>query len=339
MGKFINAAAMVIAVGLLAGAAPAKADPFKIRVGWATTPTHVQPLIDELQKRHPEVFPRFGKSYVAEGMRFNGSTPQLQALAINELELAAFGPSVVSLAVNNAHLDLRIVADVFQDGVPGHSSVRYVVLADGPVKKVEDLKGRRVGTNAIGSFGDSTMRVMMRKHGLSDKDFTSIEVGLGNMPAMLQESKVDLIALIPPYRYYLANGKFRLLFNGHDAQGISQAQIFAMRADVIAEHRAALVDFFEDHIRALRWMIDPAHHDEDVAIAMTVTKAKKEDLDYLFSEEDSYRDPDARPNLEATQHAIDNDLSLGVIQKGITVAPKYVDLSMIEDAKKRIDGK
>jgi NitT/TauT family transport system substrate-binding protein len=243
------------------------------------------------------------------------------------------------LAVNNAHLDLRIVADVFQDGVPGHSSVRYVVLADGPVKKVEDLKGRRVGTNAIGSFGDSTMRVMLHKHGITDKDVTSIEVAFGNMPAMLQESKVDLIALTPAFRYYLANGKFRLLFTGHDAQGISQAQIFAMRADTITDHRAALVDFFEDHIRALRWMTDPAHHDEDVAIAQTVTKAHKEDLDYIFTEEDSFRSPDARPDLEATQHAIDNDLSLGIIQKGITAAPKYVDLSMIEEAKARIDKK
>jgi len=32
-------------------------------------------------------------------------------------------------------------------------------------------------------------------------------------------------------------------------------------------------------------------------------------------------------------------LSLGVIAKGITVKPRYVDLSLAEDAKRRIDGK
>ncbi len=332
------AVSFVFAIGL-ALAPRAGAEPLQIRVGWATTPTHVQPLVDELQKRHPEIFHHFGKSYVAEGMRFNGSTPQIQALAIKELEIAAFGPSAVALAVNNAQLDMRIVGDVFQDGRPGYASVKYVVLADGPVKTVEDLKGRRVASNAIGSFGDSTMRVMLHKHGIGDKDVTTIEVNFGNMPAMLEERKVDLINLVPQFSAYLTSGKFRLLFTGHDAQGISQAQVWAMRADYIKAHRPALVDFFEDHIRALRWFLDPAHHDEAVAIAQAVTKAHREDVDYIFTKDDSYRSPDALPDIEATQRAIDHDLDLGVIAKGITVKPNHVDLSLALEAKHRIDGK
>jgi NitT/TauT family transport system substrate-binding protein len=332
------AVSFVFAIGL-ALAPRAGAEPLQIRVGWATTPTHVQPLVDELQKRHPEIFHHFGKSYVAEGMRFNGSTPQIQALAIKELEIAAFGPSAVALAVNNAQLDMRIVGDVFQDGRPGYASVKYVVLADGPVKTVEDLKGRRVASNAIGSFGDSTMRVMLHKHGIGDKDVTTIEVNFGNMPAMLEERKVDLINLVPQFSAYLTSGKFRLLFTGHDAQGISQAQVWAMRADYIKAHRPALVDFFEDHIRALRWFLDPAHHDEAVAIAQAVTKAHREDVDYIFTKDDSYRSPDALPDIEATQRAIDHDLDLGVIAKGLAVKPNHVDLSLALEAKHRIDGK
>ncbi len=339
----MDAVAKTIGAGILVCAAlaasSANADPLQIRVGWATTPTHVQPLVDELQKRHPDVFHHFGKSYLAQGMRFNGSTPQIQALAINELEIAAFGPSAVALAVNNAQLDMRIVGDVFQDGVPGYASVRYVVRADGPIKTVEDLKGHRIASNALGSFGDSTMRVMLHKHGITDKDVTTIEVNFGNMPAMLDEQKVDLINLVPQFIYYLTNGKFRLLFTGHDAQGISQAQVWAMRADFIKDHRPALVDFFEDHIRALRWFLDPAHHEEAVAIAQTVTKAHREDIDYIFTAADSYRSPDAHPDLAATQRAIDNDLSLGIIKKGITASPRYVDLSLVDEAKHRIDGK
>ncbi len=320
-------------------AASAQADPLQIRVGWATTPTHVQPLVDELQKRHPEVFHHFGKSYVAEGLRFNGSTPQIQALAIKELEIAAFGPSAVALAVNNAQLDMRIVGDVFQDGRPGYATVRYVVLADGPVKTIDDLKGRRVASNAIGSFGDSTMRVMLHKHGITDTDVTTIEVNFGNMPAMLEEGKVDLINLVPQFGSYLTSGKFRVLFTAHDAQGVSQAQIWAMRADFIKAHRPALVDFFEDHIRALRWFLNPANHQEAVAIAQTVTKAHAEDLAYIFTSADSYRSPDALPDIAATQKAINNDLALGIIQKGLTIAPRYVDLSLAEEAKRRVDGK
>src|SRR5512146_1167427 len=153
----------------------ASADPWKVRVGWVTTPTHAQPIIDELHNRHPELFPHYGKSYVVESMHFKGTPPQITALATNELDIAALGPEALALAVLNAHLDVRMIADVFQDGVPGYQSVTYAVRADSPFHKVEDLRGKVIATNAIGSFGDSAMRIMMRMHGLSAKDFTSGE--------------------------------------------------------------------------------------------------------------------------------------------------------------------
>ncbi len=338
MGKILRWGGACV-VGLTLVASSAAADPLQIRVGWATTPTHVQPLVDALQKAHPEVFKHFGQSYVAQGLRFDGSTPQIQALAINELEVAAFGPSAVALAVNNAHLDMRVVGDVFQDGKPGFTTVRYVVKADGPIQKVEDLKGRTVGSNALGSFGDSTMRVMLHKHGLTDKDFTTVQVNFANMPPMLMEGKVDLINLVPQYNDYLTSGKVRQLFTGADAQGVSQAQVWAMRADFITAHRPALVDFFEDHIRALRWFLDPTHHDDAVGIAQGVTKMHREDVEYVFTGNDSYRSPDGVPDVKATQAAIDHDLELGVIPKGLTIAPSHIDLSMAQAAKARVDGK
>ncbi len=183
------------------------------------------------------------------------------------------------------------------------------------------------------------MRVMLRKNNITDKDVTTIQMNFANMPAMLSENKVDLINLMPQFGSYINSGKFRLLFTGHDAMGVTQAQIWAMRADFIATHRPALVDFFEDHIRAMRWLTDKAHHDEAVAIAQAVTKQPKDDVDYVFTANDSYRSPDARPDIAATQRQIDTDVELGVVAKGITAAPTYVDLSLIDDAKKRIDGK
>jgi len=333
--KIVVAAALAAAVAL---ASPASADPWHIRVGWVTTPTHMQPIIDALQKRHPEIFHHFGASYVAEGVRFQGTTPQIQALAINELEIAAFGPEALALAVGNARLDVRMIADVFQDGVPGYASVTYVVPKDSPVRKVEDLKGKNIATNAIGSFGDSAMRIVMRLHGLEDRDFTSVETNFSNMPAMLDDGKVDLINLVPQYRYMLNQGKYRTLFTAADGEGRIQAVLWAMRVEEIAQHRAALVDFLEDHIRAVQWLTSPAHHQEAVTIAAEVTKAKPETLEYIYSKDDAFHATDGRPDLQATQHAIDVEMKYGIIKQGLTVAPKYVDLTPIDDANKRLGG-
>jgi sulfonate transport system substrate-binding protein len=339
MRVIAKSAGFLLAVAMMAGIASAAAEPLKIRVGWATTPTHVQPIVDELQKRHPEIFVHFGKSYVAQGSRFQGSTPQIQALAIGELEIAAFAPSAFSLAVTNAKLDIKVVADVFQDGKPDYGTVTYVVRADSPIKTVEQLRGKNIATNAIGSFGDSAMRIMMRKHGLADRDFTSVETNFANMPAMLDDGKVDMINLVPQYRYMLTSGKYRLLFTAFDAEGLIEAQFWAMRADFIAAHHAPLVDFFEDHIRAVRWLLDPENHKEAVAITAAVTKAAPDTIDYIFTKADSYRAPDALPDIPALQHAVDNDVAMGVVPARIEIAPKYVDLSLVEEAKQRLDKK
>jgi sulfonate transport system substrate-binding protein len=332
----LGAGVVALVAGLGNGA---HADPWKVRVGWVTTPTHAQPIIDELHSRHADLFPNFGKTYEVESIHFQGTTPQIEAMATNELDIAAFGPEALALAVDNAHLDVRAIADVFQDGVPGYGTITYVVRSDSPIQKVEDIKGKVVATNAIGSFGDSAMRIMLRMHGLQDKDFTTVQANFNNMPAMMDEGKVDLINLLPQFRYLMTEQhKYRQLFTAADGEGRIQAVLWAMRADVLAAHRAAVVDFLADHIRAIRWLLEPSHHEEAVAIAAAVTKAKPETLAYVFTKDDSYRDPDGKPDIAGTQHALDVELKYNIIKKTVTVSPNYFDLVLVEEAAKRVAG-
>ena len=233
------AAILVVAAAAIAGlglaAAPAgAAEPLVIRVGWAQTPGHLAPLVAELARRHPEIMPKDGKTYKFEPVRYAGSTPQIQALAISDLEVAAFSDSAFALAVTNAHLDVKIVADVLQTGRPGYWAGEYVVRKDGPIKTIADVKGKRVATNAIGSEADSTMRAMLRRHGVQDRDFTTVEANFANQPAMIEGGKVDMIELLPQFaRELMATGKYRVLFNSGQVHGISDGVFWCMRGDFI----------------------------------------------------------------------------------------------------------
>lgn len=139
---------IVFVLVLVACSAPSRgeADPLAIHIGWAQAPGHLAPLFDVLAKKHPEVMPYQGKSYDAVAIHFGGSTPQIQAMAAGELEIAAFAPSSLTLAIANAGLDVRVVSDVIQDGLPGYYDEPFIVKKDGPIARCAGFSIRKTAT-------------------------------------------------------------------------------------------------------------------------------------------------------------------------------------------------
>ncbi len=76
-----------------------------------------------------------------------------------------------------------------------------VALADGPVKSIADLKGRKVGFS-VGGFEDALLGAMLEKHGLSLEDVTLVNVNFALSPALLS-GQVD--AVIGAFRNFELN--------------------------------------------------------------------------------------------------------------------------------------
>jgi NitT/TauT family transport system substrate-binding protein len=326
--------AVVACVFVVAALVPAAAQaPLRIRIGWVVAPAQLTPVLFEKK----DVLKHYGKSYTVEPLHFRGSTPQITALAAGELEIAALAYSSFPLAVHNARLDARVVADVFQDGVAGHYSSEYMVAGNSPIKEVKDLRGQRVATNAIGGAVDIGARAMLRKHGLEDKrDYTILEAGFPNMTAMVTGGKVDLAGFVVPFSIAGRKEGLRPLFVMRDAVGVSQMLVWAARADFLAKNRPALVDFFEDHLRALRWYLAPANREEAIEIIARFTKRPAESYrPWLFTGQDYYRSPDGKPDLAALQRNIDTARELGFLKQGLDVKA-HADLSLLEEAAKRL---
>ena len=326
---------LALAAVLIFGASAAYAQtPVKIRLSWVAPVTNWASIW--LEKK--DLAKHLGKSYTVEPVRYAGTPPMVTAISANELEVANLAYSTLAIAIQNAGLDdLRIIADEFRDGVPGYYSQEYMVLADGPIKKVDDLKGKVVATNAAGSAVDVAMRAMLRKFGLEDKrDYTVVEGPFPAMRAMLAEKKVDMIPAVVPFSYNPELRKIgRTLFVQRDAIGVTDMIVWTARKAFIDKNRAALVDFMEDTLRITRWYQDPANQKEVMEIAGRVTKLPPQNFDWLFTKKDAYHDPDMLPDLAALQKNVDMTKDLGFIRASFDVK-KFTDLSIVEEAAKRL---
>jgi sulfonate transport system substrate-binding protein len=317
----------------LTGATAAQT-PVKIRVAWVAPISNWASIL--LEKK--DLAKHLGKSYTLEPVRFAGTPPMITALATGELEVANLAYSTLALAIQNAGIDdLRVIADEFRDGAPGYYSQEYFVLKDGAIKKPEDLKGKVVATNAVGSAVDVATRAMLRKSGLEDKrDYTVIEAPFPTMRAMLAEKKVDLVPGVLPFSLDPELRKIATpLFRQSDAIGVTQMIVWTARKSFTDKNRAAMVDFMEDTLRIVRWYLDPANQKEAAEIAARVTKQPAERFGWLFTKGDYYRDPNMIPDLNALQRNVDMTRDLGFVKSSLDIK-KYTDLTIVEEAAKRL---
>ena len=321
----------------LFGLSPANSgEPVKIRMSWVAPVANWASII--LEKKDLAV--HMGKSYTLEkSIRYQGTPQMITAIANNELEVSNLAYSSLAIAIENAGLDdIRVIADEFQDGVPGYFSEQFYVRKDSGINKVEDLKGKVIATNGGGSAVDVAMRAMLKKHGLEEKrDYTMIEAPLPTMPAVLSDKKADLVPAVLPFAL---NPKLKeegkVLFEQREAIGVTQMIVWAARKSFIDKNRAAMVDFMEDMLRITRWYLDPKNHDEAAKIASNVTKVPPERFGWLFTKADTYRDPNLLPNVEALQRNVDMTQDLGFVKKKIDIE-KYVDVSLAQEAAKRLN--
>jgi len=332
--KFGMVAALAVPLWAVMAIPPVATEPIKLRLSYVVPISNWGSML--VEKKGLAKY--LDKSYRLEITRFAGTPPMITALAAGELDIATLTYPTLPIAIGNAGMnDLRVIADEFQDGNTGYYSNEFDVLADGPIKRVEDLKGKVVATNAAGSAVDIAMRAMLRKHGLEDKrDYTVIEAPLPTMRAMLAEKKADLIPAVLPFALDPELKKIsRTLFTTKDAVGITQFSMWVARKDFIEKNRAAMVDFMEDTIRIVRWYLTPANHGEVMEISGRIMKQPADRFSWVFTDKDNFHDPNMIPDLAALQRNVNLVRDLGFVKARIEVG-KFADLSVVREAARRL---
>src|SRR5579872_5956226 len=131
--------AVAVAAFIGASGVARAAEPLDIKVGWVTMYASSVPL--SLDKK--ELLHHYGQSYTITPIRMASTAAMITGLATGDVSVGTLAYSSLASAILNAKLtDIRIVMDTNQDGVGNSWTGHFMALKDGPVKKVEDLKGK-----------------------------------------------------------------------------------------------------------------------------------------------------------------------------------------------------
>ncbi len=146
--------------------------------------------------------------YEGEGIDLNlvqvSSILSAKALTTGDLEFSGSDAQVMGAAAKG--LPLKVVAYITV-------KPSFWLMSKPEIHSIPDLKGKRVGTTAIGSSTDLLARYILKKNGLvPDKEVTLFATGTtGNILTAMKAGVVDAGMLSPPFHAMAKNLGFRIL--------------------------------------------------------------------------------------------------------------------------------
>jgi len=179
----------LIAAGLMTSLPALAQDKLSVMLDWFVNPDHA-PLVVAQEKGF---FKDAGLEVTLTAPADPNDPPKLVAAGGADIAVS-YQPQLILQVAE----DLPLVRIGTLVSTPLNS---VVVLRDGPVKTLKDLKGRKVGYSIAG-FEDALLGAMLEKQGLSLKDVELVNVNFSLSPSLLSE-QVD--AVVGAFRNFELN--------------------------------------------------------------------------------------------------------------------------------------
>ena len=349
-GLILGVLAIFILTGLLLGCGKA-AEPTKPAAPAASAQTaKVSVGILKLTSTAP-IFIGMEKGYFKEqGIEiepqwFDAAHPIAVATASNKVQVGATGITASLFNMVSGGQKLSIVADKGreQKGYSYSALLMRSDLWDGGAKKIEDLKGKRVGITQTGSTFHYMLGRLLETKGLKLSDVEVVPLGkLSSVMAALQGKQVDAVILNEPNITKMEKaGHGKVVVQVGDAIEYQTSAIFF--APEFSKNRDAAVRFLAAYIKSCRYYYDAtlvkkdgklapgANYEEVVGIIAKYTGAPAADIKLGLP----YMDRDGKLLASDIQTQIDWYFNHKMIEKKIG-ADQVVDGKLWEEALQKV---
>jgi hypothetical protein len=192
-------------------------EPVTIRMGWIPAVSHSEQL--SLMSTNPELAPNLGTWYELEFTEFPGTSAIVQGLAAGSLDVGTVGSLTVANGLDQG-ADLVITGQYIQDREGWGQSI-WLVRADSGIDGPDDLAGKTVATNQVGSYVDYVADAYIRDEGglEANRDYDKVEIPFPQQMDALGSGQTDVGVFVPPFGpTALASGEYEQLFSAIDVQ-------------------------------------------------------------------------------------------------------------------------
>jgi NitT/TauT family transport system substrate-binding protein len=257
---------------------------------------------------------------------------QLQALVAGELHFANINADSIIIWDERTNGNLKVAAG-------SSNAASYLLIGAKNIKKLDDLKGQRLGVASLTGGATSILLSYMKSKGFVYPRDYSLSIIAGGTPARLSALETHAIAgavLGIPFADIAIDKGFPKLGDTMEVISNYQFNNVNINPSWAEKNRPAVIKFLKGHIQSLRWI-----YDQPADAADFVTKEFGLQAAYARRGIDYY--------TKNKVYAINGDVTLSGLkvniavqaQDGIIKGPqpppeKYIDLSYLREAQKEL---
>jgi len=258
---------------------------------------------------------------------------EAQALLAGSIQFSTSAAEGVIRLVEQGQ-DMKIIASL--NNVPVFS-----LVARKEYKTLKDLKGTTLGVSGIKSGTTVLMQEIMRANGLEfPRDYKMVQVGSTQERVVaLEAGNVSAVMLMIPTNYLAMDKGYPELSNLSQYVKEFQFTDINVGGKWAKENPGKVVDFLEGILKANRWI--HANRKEAVEIAAKETGVP---VDYADRAYEYYITKNIQP-LDGTvpekgvERVVESLGEMGDLKKPYPPATKFIDMSYLREAQKRVFGR
>jgi len=196
---------------------------------------------------------------------FSGDAKEMQALAAGGLDIALGGGPAIATIVKG--VPMKAVAA--EANAP--NTILLVVLKDGPIQSVDDLKGRTVSVSTVGSLTYWLTQQLSRAQGWGDNGIKIAPLGSAETQiAALKTHQIDGVTTDGATVYKFAEtGAARILVKFGDRVKDFHVHVIYASDSLISSNPAALKAFLAGWFETIAYMRDHRQETIDIAVKNT----------------------------------------------------------------------